>query len=44
MIRSNEMPPLQYRAIHADARLSDTERQQLEVGITKSWRSDPPGS
>ena len=43
-IRSKEMPPVQYRLIHADARLTDTERQQLEAGITESWKSDPPGS
>ncbi len=43
VIRSKEMPPLQYRAIHSDARLTDTERQQLEAGITASWAADPPG-
>lgn len=42
-IRGKGMPPLQYRAIHSDARLSDTERQQLEQGIVKSWTADPPG-
>ncbi len=44
VIRSKEMPPLQYRALHGDARLTGTERQQLEAGITESWTSDPPGS
>lgn len=41
-IRGKGMPPLQYRALHSDARLSDTERQQLEQGIVKSWTADPP--
>ena len=44
VIREKGMPPLQFRLIHADARLTDTERQQLEVGISDSWKSDPPGS
>ncbi len=42
-IREKDMPPLHYRAIHNGARLSDTERQQLEAGIVASWRADPPG-
>ena len=43
VIREKEMPPLQYRAIHSEARLSDTERQQLETGLVDSWKADPPG-
>lgn len=43
-IRGKEMPPLQYRILHSDARLSDAERQQLEVGLVKTWTADPPGS
>ena len=42
-IRGKGMPPLQYRLIHSVARLSDTERQALEQGLTKSWTADPPG-
>jgi hypothetical protein len=42
-IRGKGMPPLIYRAIHSDARLSDAERQLLEAGLVKSWTSDPPG-
>jgi hypothetical protein len=42
-IREKEMPPLQYRLAHKDARLSDGERQQLERGIVASWSKDPPG-
>ncbi len=43
-IRGKGMPPLQYRAIHSQSRLSDTERQVLEAGLVKTWKSDPPGS
>lgn len=42
-IRETEMPPIQYRALHSEARLTDTERQQLEVGLVASWKADPPG-
>ena len=42
-MRGKGMPPLQYRAIHSGARLSDAERQQLEAGLVKTWKSDPPG-
>ena len=43
-IRGNGMPPLHYRAIHSEARLSDTKRQELELGLVKTWTADPPGS
>ena len=43
-IRGKGMPPLQYRALHSEARLSATQRQQLELGLVKTWKSDPPGS
>jgi hypothetical protein len=42
-IRGNDMPPIQYRAIHKDARLTGNERQQLEAGLAASWAKDPPG-
>lgn len=42
-IRETEMPPIQYRVLHSEARLTDTERQQLEVGLVASWKADPPG-
>ena len=42
-IRDKGMPPLQYRAVHSEARLTDAERQQLEIGLTASWVKDPPG-
>ena len=43
VIREKEMPPLDYKLMHAGARLSDNERQQLEAGIRASWIADPPG-
>jgi hypothetical protein len=44
VLREGEMPPLQYRLIHSDARLSDQEKQELEVGLSKTWEASPPGS
>jgi hypothetical protein len=37
------MPPVQYKLIHSEARLSEAERQQLERGLVASWTEDPPG-
>ena len=34
--RSGEMPPLQYRLIHARARLSKAEREELATGFQKT--------
>lgn len=42
-IRGKDMPPIQYKAIHSDARLGGNARQQLEAGIAASWAKDPPG-
>ena len=42
-IRGKEMAPVQYRLVHSEARLTDTERQQLERGLVASWTKDPPG-
>jgi len=42
-LRDEKMPPVQYRLIHEEARLDDTERQQLERGLVASWTKDPPG-
>ena len=42
-LRGGDMPPVQYRLIHSEARLTDGERQQLERGIVASWTKDPPG-
>jgi len=42
-IRDKDMPPIQYRLVHKNARLSDNERQALERGLTATWVKDPPG-
>ena len=42
-IREKHMPPLHYRLLHRKARLSDAERQQLELGLVATWTQDPPG-
>lgn len=36
VVREGEMPPLQFTIIHAEARLSDTEKAQLISGLTAS--------
>ncbi len=41
-VQSGSMPPLQYKLFHADARLSDAERQQLVDGLRKLYATDPP--
>jgi hypothetical protein len=33
-IRRGDMPPLQYRLLHPEARLSDAEKTALESGLT----------
>jgi hypothetical protein len=43
VIREGKMPPLQYRLIHSNARLSDQERQELELGLARTWAQSPPG-
>jgi hypothetical protein len=42
-LREGSMPPLQYRLVHSAARLSDQEKQDLELGLSKTWESSPPG-
>ena len=36
VINEGEMPPAQYKLIHAGARLTDAERQQLLLGLQNS--------
>jgi mono/diheme cytochrome c family protein len=43
VLRSNDMPPWQYRLVHKEARLTEAQRQQLERGLVASWTKDPPG-
>lgn len=42
VIRGGGMPPIQYKLIHAAARLSKSEREQLARGIEATYRADPP--
>ncbi|MFN8111858.1 MAG: heme-binding domain-containing protein [Solirubrobacterales bacterium] len=42
-VTGGEMPPLQYKVMHSSARLSDSEKQQLADGLTRSIEQDPPG-
>lgn len=42
IVRSGEMPPLQYRILHAGARLSDAERDALVRGLEATLRASPP--
>jgi len=39
-----EMPPWQYKLLHPGARLSDSEKQELADGLTRTFSSSPPGS
>lgn len=41
-VRSGRMPPLQYTLIHADARLSSTQKAQLAAGLLRTFRTSPP--
>lgn len=45
-IREGEMPPLKYRLLpnHADARLSDAERERLIAGLRRLYAGDPPAA
>jgi mono/diheme cytochrome c family protein len=42
-ISEGEMPPLQYRLLHPDARLSDAEKAALISGLRSTYAADPPG-
>jgi hypothetical protein len=41
-VRDGSMPPLQYRPMHAGARLSDLQRAELVRGLQKTLAADPP--
>jgi len=41
-VRSGEMPPLQYRLIHSEARLSPAQRAALAAGLERTFRASPP--
>ncbi len=41
-VRSGSMPPLQYKPLHAGARLSSAQRDELVRGLEKTLAADPP--
>lgn len=41
-VQGGGMPPLQYKLMHGNARLSRTERQQLVDGLKQLYATDPP--
>ena len=43
-IRGKDMPPLQYRAMHSEARLTDAQRQELEQGLRPAGSRIRPAS
>jgi mono/diheme cytochrome c family protein len=42
VVRSGEMPPLQYRLLHKEARLSSAERAALAAGLERTFAAGPP--
>lgn len=43
IVRSGEMPPLQYTLIHRNAKLSSSERAALAAGLATTITRSPPG-
>jgi mono/diheme cytochrome c family protein len=41
-ITGGSMPPLQYKLVHAEGRLSKKQRQALAAGIAATYKKDPP--
>lgn len=39
MVRSGEMPPLQYKLVHGSARLSAAQREQLAAGLQRTLQA-----
>lgn len=42
VVRSGEMPPLQFRLIHSEARLSSSEKAALAAGLARTFADSPP--
>lgn len=42
VVRSGEMPPLQFTLIHKEARLSSAEKAALAAGLQRTFASSPP--
>lgn len=43
VINEGEMPPVQYKLLHPNSRLSDADKADLIAGLTRSYSQDPPG-
>jgi mono/diheme cytochrome c family protein len=41
-VRGGSMPPIQYKPLHAGARLSSAERDELVRGLQRTLAQDPP--
>jgi mono/diheme cytochrome c family protein len=41
-VLSGRMPPLQYRLIHSEARLSSAQRAALAAGLQRTFQNSPP--
>ena len=37
-VSENEMPPFSYKLAHPEARLTDSEKEQLEIGLKKTFK------
>ncbi len=42
VVRSGKMPPLQYKLIHSESRLSSAQRAQLAAGLLRTFAISPP--
>lgn len=42
-VEEGSMPPWQYKLLHGEARLSDSEKQDLAAGLRRTVAADPPG-
>jgi mono/diheme cytochrome c family protein len=42
VVRSGEMPPLQFRLAHSEARLSSAEQAALAAGLQRTFGASPP--
>ncbi|MFL5818337.1 MAG: heme-binding domain-containing protein [Conexibacter sp.] len=42
VVRAGEMPPLQFRVVHGEARLSSSEKAALAAGLARTFANSPP--
>lgn len=42
MVRAGRMPPLQYKLVHSESRLSSAQKAQLAAGLLRTYRNSPP--